>query len=86
MCGLTRLITSVRVTGSPFGCFLDGFLRTDLPSVRHCGDLLPIPSVCAALVSSCILDVGDSAEPQATVVNFTLAGTNFLFGGMQRHA
>ena len=50
--GVVGVIADVRAVDSPFGRFVDGFLMDGLPHVRHCGDLLPIPRLSAAM---CVL-------------------------------
>ena len=81
--GLGSIVQSARITGTPFGQFLDGFFLGTTPTIHHCGDLLPIPSIDAKQVSTHVPGVADFAQAVATVVNFSLTGTNFLYGGMR---
>ena len=81
--GIVGVVASVRSLDSPFGHFVDGFLMGETPRVRHCGDLLPIPRVITETVMSLIPDAKDLAAGLTTLANFSLAGCNFLYGGMR---
>ena len=83
LAGIVGVVASVRSLDSPFGHFVDGFLMGETPRVRHCGDLLPIPRVITETVMSLIPDAKDFAVGLTTLANFSLAGCNFLYGGMR---
>lgn len=83
LASVVGVVACVRALDSPFGHFVDRFLMGETTRVRHCGDLLPIPMVIIEAVISLIPDSKDFAVGLTTLANFSLAGRNFLYGGMR---
>ena len=80
---IVGVVACVRALDSPFGHFVDQFLMRKTTRVRHWGDRLPIPMVIAEAVISLIPDAKDIAVGPTTLANFSLAGCNFLYGGLR---
>ena len=80
---LLHLVGNVRSYGGPFGRFVDLFVTGSTPIGRHCGDLLPIPPVSELVIATCLPKIGSLARDVAELANFSLAGTNFLYGGLR---
>ena len=78
LAGVVGVVAAVRTRDSPFGAFLNVFIAGETPSVRHCGDLLPIPMVRVEAVASLIPDAKDFAADLTMLANFSLAACNFL--------
>ena len=83
LANIVGVVVCVRALDSPFGHFVDRFLMGERTRVRHCGDLLPIPMVIAEAVISLVPDAKDFVVGLTTLANFSLAGCNFLYGGMR---
>ena len=77
-----KLVGAVQGNDSGFGLFVSLFVGGQArSSSRHCGDLVPIPPVDVDLISAVLPAVGLLTNDLATLVNFSLAGVNFLYGG-----
>ena len=78
-----KLVKALQHADAGFGHFVNPCLdgHAVLGGWQHCGDLLAIPPVEMVTLSMAFPAGGLSTCDMARLVNFTLSGLNFLYGG-----
>lgn len=82
MSSLVGLVQDVRGNGGAFGKFVVKF-ESGCAEVTKivCGDLVPIPPIAVSDIMESFACIGVHTGDIATLVNFSLAGINYLYGG-----
>ena len=81
---LTCLVDDVGSSGGSFGAFAVDFEKQRV-AIGHgsCGDLVPIPPIDEELVASPYSCASPFISEVTKLVNFTLAGIDYMYGGFR---
>ena len=82
--GFVGLVETVQCSGDGFGKFVNAFLGDSLEvDAVSLTDLVPIPPVSETDIVVSFPDLEGHALSVTSLVNFSLAGINYLYGGLR---